>query len=74
MRRLWIALFAALCAVAMTACGAGNVPQGDVPAEEDREKGTVSGETAPEEERSRTCWNCFVGCRRRTRWCILTAP
>ncbi|MCI9514893.1 MAG: hypothetical protein HFF61_11265 [Oscillospiraceae bacterium] len=54
MRRLWIALFAALCAVAMTACGAGNVPQGDVPAEEDREKGTVSGETAPEEERSWT--------------------
>lgn len=51
MRRLWIALFAAVCAVAMTACGAGNVPQGDVPAEEDGEKGTVSGEAVPEEEK-----------------------
>lgn len=49
MRRFWIALFVAVCAVALTACGAGDIPQGDLPVEEEAEKGTASGEAAPEE-------------------------
>lgn len=54
MRRLWTALFAAVCAVAVTACGTRDVSRGAVPAGKDVETGTVSGDTAPEEERNWT--------------------